>query len=124
MPHRMAGVDLLGEPEGVDGRAPFLQMTVDVEAADNDSEIDVVGADVVDAVADVNVDGVADHDKHHAVTNEELHGRISGPNRLRKKNGRRSPMERLSKQNPALPSDLRPAAHAKFGCSRHSQTNQ
>ena len=81
----MAGVDLLGEPEDVDDRAPSLQMTVDVEAADNDSEIDVVGADVVDAVADVDVEGVADHDKHHAVTNEELRKRISGPYRLRTK---------------------------------------
>ena len=79
-------VDLLGEPEDVDDRAPSLQMTVDVQAADNNSEIDVVGADVVDAdVADVDVEDVADHDKHLAVTNEELHRRMIGPCRLRKK---------------------------------------
>ena len=99
MPYRMAGVALLGEPEDVDDRVPSLQMTVDVEAADNDSEIDVVGADVVDAdVADVDVKDVADHDKHLDVTNEELHRRISGPYRLRKKIGRRGPVERLSKK--------------------------
>ena len=96
----MAGVDLLGEPEDVDDRAPSLQMTVDVETADNDSEIDVVGADVVDAdVADVDVKDVADHDKHLAVTNEELHRRMIGPCRLRKTIGRRDPRERLSKTN-------------------------
>ena len=99
MPRRMGGVDLLGEPEDVDDRAPS-----DVGAADNDSEIDVVGADVVNAVADVDVEGVADYDKHHAVTNEELHRWSESFKKT--KMGVEAPWKDCRNKFRALPSDL------------------
>ena len=109
MPHRMGGVDLLGQPEDVND----LEMAIDAKNADKDGMIDVPDAEVADAdfaeaaVADLGLEeaDVSDLD----VPIEELHSTSCNTTRYAYRfetNGLAFPWKDCRKKLSAIPSDL------------------